>query len=452
MENMRDLTSLRFVTDGDQFQDFGSLSSGAMGSDNAMMNPLAPISPCVAADNPISQNIGIQAGNVANFQDQLKEVLREKHEKYLLMNSNKCEKSVGSAVDYCEKAADNASEKSNVIPSGSNIITSREFNNANIVTESILIEHPKGKQKTKRVNKRRRRKAIATEVNANMKKRNVSDPQMTNDKICSSSQATDDKATDSRGKAKTTTNKENDIMQQQQSVPHSNLKSFTTPLTSDEISANPCDAEENPPGNSSNSNNDNNTDNANKMKLGGKGPKRSAVILGDSIVKNIHSWKLKEKCGHNENVYVKCFNGANIRNMHSYAKPYVVILPNPMSSNERKPNVVILHIGTNDLSPKRNEEDKSAVQIAQEVIELAKGIRENDIEVIISDLVSRGDEYETKRKRVNLILADLCSENNYAFIEHASIVASKHLNKSLIHLNKASDNLLEGNIVRALCY
>ena len=172
---------------------------------------------------------------------------------------------------------------------------------------------------------------MATEINANKKKRNVTDPQMTNDKICSSSQATNDKATDSRGKAKTTTNKENDIMQQQQSVPNSNSKSFPTPPTSDEMSANPCDPEENPPEKSSNSNNNNITDNANKMKLGSKGPKRSAVILGDSIVKNMHRWKLKEKCGLNENVYVKCFNGANIKDMHSYAKPSV----------ERKANVVI---------------------------------------------------------------------------------------------------------------
>ena len=64
----------------------------------------------------------------------------------------------------------------------------------------------------------------------------------------------------------------------------------------------------------------------------------------------------------------------------------------------------------------------------------------------------RGDEYETKRKRVNLILADLCSENNYAFIEHTNIDASKHLNKSLIHLNRAGDNLFETNLVRALRY
>ena len=58
-------------------------------------------------------------------------------------------------------------------------------------------------------------------------------------------------------------------------------------------------------------------------------------------------------------MYVKSFDGANIKDIHSYAKPSV----------ERKPNLVILLIGTNDLSPKRNEEEKSAVQTAQGVIE-----------------------------------------------------------------------------------
>ena len=81
-----------------------------------------------------------------------------------------------------------------------------------------------------------------------------------------------------------------------------------------------------------------------KTKHGGKSPakrqKRSAVILGDSLVKNIHAWELKKKIGENNNIYVKCFNGANIKDMHSYAKPTI----------ERKPNLIILHIGTNDLA------------------------------------------------------------------------------------------------------
>ena len=186
MENKGELTSLRFMTEGHRIPDFGGRVSGAMGSDIAGVNPLSPFSPCVAADNPICQNIGTQAGNVKNFQDQLKEVLREKHEKYLLMKSNKCEKSV-----------DNVNDKSNVIPNSSKNSTSREFNNVNIVTESILIQHPEGKQKTKRANKRKRRKAIATEATTS-KKKNVSDPQKADDKTCSSPQVTDYKATDSK--------------------------------------------------------------------------------------------------------------------------------------------------------------------------------------------------------------------------------------------------------------
>ena len=57
----------------------------------------------------------------------------------------------------------------------------------NIVTESILIQHPEGKQKKNRANKRKRRKAIATEATTS-KKKNVSDPQMAKDKTCSSPQ------------------------------------------------------------------------------------------------------------------------------------------------------------------------------------------------------------------------------------------------------------------------
>ena len=139
---------------------------------------------------------------------------------------------------------------------------------------------------------------------------------------------------------------------------------------------------------------------------------------------------------------MKCFNGANIKDMHSYAKPTI----------ERKPNLIILHIGTNDLAQRRNEAEKSAVQIAHEIIELANEMRMNDTEVVISGLVPRGDDFETKRKRVNLILADLCSENDYAFIEHTNIDASKHLNQSLIHLNRTGANLFESNLIRAFRY
>ena len=91
---------------------------------------------------------------------------------------------------------------------------------------------------------------------------------------------------------------------------------------------------------------------------------------------------------------MKCFNGANIKDTHSYAKPTI----------ERKPNLILLHIGTNDLAQRRNEDEKSADQIPHEIIELANEMRVNDTEVVISGLVPRCDDLEIKRKRVNLIL------------------------------------------------
>ena len=70
----------------------------------------------------------------------------------------------------------------------------------------------------------------------------------------------------------------------------------------------------------------------------------------------------------------------------------------------------------------------------------------------ISGLIPHGDNFETKRKRVNLILADLCSENDYAFIKHINIDVSKHLYQSLIHLNRTGAKLLESNLIHALHY
>ena len=97
---------------------------------------------------------------------------------------------------------------------------------------------------------------------------------------------------------------------------------------------------------------------------------------------------VEEKNWRKYNIYVKCFNGANIKDMHSYAKPII----------ERKPNLILFHIGTNYLAQRRNEDEKAADQIAQEIIELAKEMRVNDIEVVISGLVPQGGDLETKRK------------------------------------------------------
>ena len=92
------------------------------------------------------------------------------------------------------------------------------------------------------------------------------------------------------------------------------------------------------------------------------------------------------------------FNGATVRDMISYCQPLV----------GRKPDKIILRAGTNDLSNKKLSE----VKVTESIMQLAKSIEDKGVKVIVSGLIARGDYLEAKRKRVNLILADMCRDEN----------------------------------------
>ena len=62
---------------------------------------------------------------------------------------------------------------------------------------------------------------------------------------------------------------------------------------------------------------------------------------------------------------MKCFPGATITDLKSYC----------IRSTEKDPECIILHIGTNDLKSKKSE-----VDIAEEIVNLAKSVKNKDIE------------------------------------------------------------------------
>ena len=61
--------------------------------------------------------------------------------------------------------------------------------------------------------------------------------------------------------------------------------------------------------------------------------KPTTVVLGDSIVKNIKGYKMKEAVDHQENVHVYTFPGANIDDMNSHVTPTM----------RKNPETIILH-------------------------------------------------------------------------------------------------------------
>ena len=161
-----------------------------------------------------------------------------------------------------------------------------------------------------------------------------------------------------------------------------------------------------------------------KETSGEVGQNRRVYIIGDSMIKGIKHWKMQSK---DTKVVVRSFAGAKTRQMMHYAKP----------AEEDNPSLYILHIGTNDL-----KENKSAVEIADEITSLARSLKKDNNEVKVSGICPRGDNLNDKASGVNKILEQRCKHYQLGFINHKQMDAKYHTNGSNLHLNRAGDSIL----------
>ena len=105
--------------------------------------------------------------------------------------------------------------------------------------------------------------------------------------------------------------------------------------------------------------------------------------------------------------------------------------------------MIVLHTGTNDL--KRN---KTPSDIASEIIQLAKSIKTNRIEVAVSSVTLRGDKLAEKAKKVNINLQEKSTAENFAIIQHTNINSKLDLFSDKLHPNKKGQGILKGNFRR----
>ena len=170
----------------------------------------------------------------------------------------------------------------------------------------------------------------------------------------------------------------------------------------------------------------------------GKKTRRTVEIVGDSLVKDIQSYKMNEAAGNtDERIFVKSFSGATVDCMNSHVCPTI----------KWDPGKVILHCGTNDLRSKATPKD-----IAEEIVDLGKSLKTNVNKVMISGLVPRGDLLHNKAMEVNIFLKQLCISQDFYYIDNTNIQAEYHLNRSRIHLNREGTRLLANNFLYALGY
>ena len=157
-------------------------------------------------------------------------------------------------------------------------------------------------------------------------------------------------------------------------------------------------------------------------------PKGTCVVIGDSMIAGIDERKMSNK----RLIKVRSFPGATCSDMYHYL---VLIL-------EKKPDHVILHVGTNDVA------HYEGTETVEKLLELKSFIVEQLYQqhIVISHPITRTDS-----KHLTMKIGDIQShlrKLQIDMIENGNI-NSNHLNSRGLHLNgkgvlQFAKNLIEG--------
>ena len=154
---------------------------------------------------------------------------------------------------------------------------------------------------------------------------------------------------------------------------------------------------------------------------------RHTCRIGDSMVKHITGPGISK----NDQVQVKTHPGATTEDTIDYIKPTV----------RQKPDIVIIHSGTNDLT-----KDVNTMSRVRKVVAAVKEIdTEGKIKLGFSGIVARGDiNKEEDIVITNNRVEKYCKGNEFFFIKNSNIDVSC-LNKSKLHLNRKDTHYLANN-------
>ena len=157
-------------------------------------------------------------------------------------------------------------------------------------------------------------------------------------------------------------------------------------------------------------------------------------ILGDSMIKNLKGWEMSKKLK-NANVYEKHFAVAKVRCMKDHIKP----------SLRKKPDHIVLHVGTNDLVS-----DRPPDLIAKSIVDVASSRKNENHDVAVSNIIARADLFKEKANEVNDCLSKLCMKRNIYLIDHSKTLKAQHLSGSKLHLNRRGAPILQNTVCKFL--
>ena len=159
-----------------------------------------------------------------------------------------------------------------------------------------------------------------------------------------------------------------------------------------------------------------------------KNTRKRVFIIGDSILNGISENGLNKR----HDVKVRPHSGATSQDIKDHIKPII----------RRKPDLIIIHAGTNDLTKGCN-----TVEEMNEIIEAAKSDSPST-EIVISSLTTRRDNIgmPKKVKNLNRKLNDACDKHQIKMIDNSNLGA-ECLSAKNLHLNPRGNSLLARNFL-----
>ena len=127
--------------------------------------------------------------------------------------------------------------------------------------------------------------------------------------------------------------------------------------------------------------------------------KETVVIVGDSIIKKIDGYLLTKSINYKFLVKVRPFTTAKTIDLYDHLKPTL---------RDFNPGLFIIHVGTNDLPLNKTNNER-----AEEIVNLAESVKKISTNTVISDIVTREDDYKTKADEGNKILDEICGKKVY---------------------------------------
>ena len=165
------------------------------------------------------------------------------------------------------------------------------------------------------------------------------------------------------------------------------------------------------------------------------------TVIGDSILKGIKGREMSNHVTHGR-TYVKPFPGATCTQMMHYIVPTLT---------EDRPDAMVIHVGTNDVTRRRGQVEKSSQDVAKAIIDIGIECQKNGVnDIFISGITYRRGFHEMKKvHEINDLVRDFCTKENFHFICNASI-REQHLWEDGLHLLDIGKNVLANNIINSL--